>query len=120
MASTRNRNTKGDYDLEQNRYSHQFEFGDHNKSSFLGIAYNTMLPGDGLVGMRADSRILSRNYCEIETELFGIGSTNLVEAKAAVVPDVYKLDTQHLSKKMTTFMPNDPASLGQQRYMYLS
>ena len=120
MASTRNRNTRGDYALEQNRYAHQFEFGDHNTSSFLGVAYNTVLPGDGLVGMRADSRVLSRNYCDIETELFGIGSTNLVQAKPAVVPEVYKLDTQHLSKKVPHHMPVDPANFGQQRYMYLS
>jgi hypothetical protein len=120
MASTRNLNTPGDYALEQNRFAHQFEFRDYNTSSFVGVAYNTMLPGDGLVGMRADSRVLSRNYCDIETQLFGIGSTNLVHAKAAVVPEVYKLDTQNLTKKMPSFMPNDPTGFGQQRYMYLS
>jgi len=120
MASTRNRNTVGDHALEQHKYARQFEFYDHNKSSYLGIAYDTALPGNGLVGMKADSRVLSRNYCDIETELFGIGSTNLVAPKAPVVPDVYKLDTQHLSKKLNTFMPNDPVDLTKHRFMYLS
>ena len=120
MASTRNRNTRGDYALEQKRYAHHFEFMDHNVSSFRGIAYNTVLPGDGLVGMKADSRVLSRNYSDIESELYGIGSTNLVEPKAAVVPEVYKLDYMHLSRKMPQHAPVDPANFGQQRFMYFN
>ncbi len=120
MASTRNRNTREDYILEQNKYAHQFEFYDHNASSFLGVAYNTMLPGDGLVGMKADSRVLSRNYCDIETELFGIGSTNLVEPKSAVTPNVYKLDSVNISKKLPQHIPVNPANFGQQRFMYLN
>lgn len=120
MASTRNRNTPGDYALEKQAYAHKFNFMDHNASSYVGIAYNTMLPGDGLVGMKADARVLSRNPWDIESDLFGIGSTNLEEPKAPVVPDVYKLDTQHLSKKMNVYVPHDPTNFGQQRFMFLS
>lgn len=120
MASTRNRNTPGDYALEKRAYAHRFEFMDHNVSSYVGVAYNTMLPGDGLVGMRADARVLSRNPWDIESELFGIGSTNLEEPKAPVVPDIYKLESQNLSSKMNVFVPHDPVNFGRDRHMYLS
>jgi hypothetical protein len=48
MASTRNRNTQGNYCLEQNSYK-QFENYTLYPNSQYGQAYNTRFAGNGLL-----------------------------------------------------------------------
>jgi hypothetical protein len=45
--------------------------------SAYGIAQQTHLPGAGLIGARIPRSELSSNSCDIETQLFGIGSCDL-------------------------------------------
>lgn len=83
MASTRNKNTTSDYQLQQ------FEFQKlRDYDSYLGkvVNTNTCLPGNGLLAGKMPSMTLSRNYTNIESDLFGIGSTNLVTSKPPVIP----------------------------------
>lgn len=74
MASTRNKNTPGNYALEQRQLAQQREYWTAH-----GANPSLRLPGDGLLPARMPSHHLSDNAVNIESFLFGIGSTNLVE-----------------------------------------
>ena len=118
MASTRNRNTPGNYQYEQRRYndhlSRQIQF------PLYGSANETQFPGDGLVGMKTNGVNLSQNTCDIETQLFGIGSTNLVDAKPEVLPQIYTLNSANIADKMDIHIPTNKQWDHLQRPMFLN
>tara|TARA_Y100000816_G_C26103156_1_gene585245 strand:+ start:2674 stop:3036 length:363 start_codon:yes stop_codon:yes gene_type:complete len=85
MTSTRNKNSKNDYLIEQKSYKdgtqyNLYEYSQHGKPE------TTMLPDFGLNSARMSRFELSSNSVNIESQLFGIGSTNLVEPKS-VIPE---------------------------------
>ena len=49
-------------------------------------AYTTNQPGLGLLPAKIARDKLCKNYCDIESQLFGIGSTNLVTPKQPISP----------------------------------
>ena len=120
MASTRNRNTRGDYLQEQTAYANQFHYTSYDHSPFFGVAQTTQFAGNGLVGMKSAHRVLSQNYCDIETQLFGIGSTNLVNPKDPITPEIYSLPTWDLSHRIPLFVPAEEPEQPPQRRMPLS
>jgi hypothetical protein len=75
MASTRSKNTPGNYALEQDSLLkiRQYEV-------YTGYRFNdqTCLPGRGLLPARLPFQLFDRT-CDIESELLGIGATNLVQ-----------------------------------------
>ena len=85
MASTQSKNTIGNYNQEQLAFQKNRDYDD-----YLGRVVNTRtcLPGNGLLIGKMTPMVLSRNYTNIESELFGISSTNLVYQKAPVVPNL--------------------------------
>lgn len=87
MASTRSKNTPGDYLLEQNTYKQQI---DYKTNIQYGIATPTLDAGHGLIQGKLPDSMLAGNPNDIESELFGIGSTNLVAPKAPVNPELKK------------------------------
>lgn len=119
MASTRNKNTPGNYALE--RYASDKT---HRESMFLnsasGQAIQTNLPGDGLLQGRVAGRDLARNDCDIESFLFGIGSTNLENPMAPVIPDIVSLKSMNVSRKIPMVKPKDLGVELDHRPMYLN
>ena len=81
MSSTRNRNNMADYQQESKSYQHVM---DHMTLPISGEAATNHFAGNGLLMGRMANHSLSKNACEIESQLFGIGSTNLVAPKAHV------------------------------------
>jgi hypothetical protein len=81
MASTRNKNTSGNYAAEQASMLQirQYEV-------YKGYRFNdqTCIPGNGLLPARLPLQMFDDN-CDIESELRGIGSTNLVKPKMNTV-----------------------------------
>ena len=76
MASTRNKNTPGDYQLEQ--WAQQRRFEDITFiNATQGRPVQPLFPGNGLCGARIAGKDLAQNDSDIESFLFGIGSTNL-------------------------------------------
>lgn len=104
MASTRNKNTAGDYSLEQRQYR-QFEQYTLYPNSQYGAAYNTRLPGNGLLGGQVPWNKLSYNAADTESFLLGINSTNLVNPAPCFVPEIVHLDSVNLFNKEATYMP---------------
>ena len=89
MASTRNNNTQSDYKLEQRNF--QLFEAYNNQSTFFGKSYMPATPNCGLAPPKFSIHELSYNGIDIESELRGIDSTNLVKPKDPVVPQVKKL-----------------------------
>jgi len=105
MASTRNKNTPGDYLVEQTAYRQQIEYKTNVQ---YGIATPTLDAGHGLIQGKLPDSMLSGNPNDIESELFGIGSSNLVEPKPAVNP---KLKTRQaatiIDRQVPLIMPRN-------------
>ena len=103
MASTRNKNTIGDYQLETQTYVSHCAY---NTAIEYGRPQTTYLPGDGLVGAKIPGSELSKNSWDIESELFGIGSTNLVQPNKSVVPTLNKLSSITNVNRIPVFIPD--------------
>lgn len=88
MASTRNKNTPGNYSLEQWSFQRQSDYSTYKQYAF---ATPTALPGHGLLGARIPETEMANNPQDIESMLFGIGSTNLVEPQSPVQPNLKSL-----------------------------
>ena len=104
MASTRNKNTQGNYCLEQKQYN-QFTHYTMYPNSQYGCAYNTRLPGNGLLAGQIPGDKLSYNSADTESFLFGINSTNLVNPAPCFVPEIAKIDSVNMFDKKAVFMP---------------
>jgi hypothetical protein len=104
MASTRNRNTPGNYCLEQKQYQHSEVYVLYPNSQY-GAAYNTRLPGDGLMPAQIPWNKLSYNAADTESFLFGINSTNLVNPAPVFVPEITQLQAANIYEKQPVFMP---------------
>ena len=104
MASTRNRNTPGNYCLEQRQYQNSSIYTLYPNSQY-GAAYNTRLPGNGLLPAQIPWNKLSYNAPDTESFLFGINSTNLVNPAPYFVPEITKLDSANIFDKGSVLMP---------------
>jgi hypothetical protein len=117
MSSTRNKNTHGDYQLEQNAYMNRY-------LNITDLAKQTpdqkILPGNGLLQGKVVSRDLANNYTDIESTLFGIGSTNLVQALPEVVPEIHRLPSLNIINKIPMIVPNPIYVDKTQRANYLN
>ena len=85
MASTSNKNTPGNYAAEQRINRHQENYLTY-KNSAPAEAYSAHHPGLGVMPAKTARSQLCENYCDVESQLYGIGSTNLVEPKKPVAP----------------------------------
>jgi hypothetical protein len=104
MASTRNRNTPGNYCLEQRQY-HVSENYTLYPNSQYGAAYNTRLPGNGLLPAQIPWNKLSYNAADTESFLFGINSTNLVNPAPCFRPEITQLQSANVFESGATLMP---------------
>jgi hypothetical protein len=105
MASTRNKNTAGDYSLEQKEYTQSESYKLYANSQY-GAAYNTRLPGQGLLPGQIPWNQLSYNAADTESFLRGINSTNLVNPAATFIPEITQLQSANVYEKSPViFMP---------------
>ena len=103
MASTRNINTPGNYCLEEHSFRQSANYTLYANSQY-GAAFDTRLPGNGLNPGQIPDNKLSNNSTDIESFLFGINSTNLVNPAPCFKPDLKKLSGVNLYKKEPTIM----------------
>ena len=104
MASTRNKNTSGNYFMESKRYTTSEEWNLYKHSS-RGYAYKTRLPGNGFGNVRLPYDILSHNAIDTESFLYGINSTNLVNPVHEFTPEPKIIQTENLVKRRDIVMP---------------
>jgi hypothetical protein len=104
MASTRNKNTPGNYNLEQREFRQTEKYVLYANSQY-GSAYNTMLPGNGLLPAQIPWNKMSHNAADTESFLFGINSTNLVNPAPCFVPEIIKLNSTNIYDKSPLYIP---------------
>ena len=102
MASGRDKNSPGNYALEQYSLKNGREYLTYADAS---IAQKTMFPGNGLLTGRYSNTLLSNNGTEIESFLYGIGAKNLVDPKPNVVANIKKLDQISLFETQPVVLP---------------
>jgi hypothetical protein len=119
MASTRNKNTRGNYCLDQgqNTGSEAWQLYTNGAN---GYAYETRLPGNGLNPAQIPWSKLSGNPADIESFLFGINSTNLVNPAPPLTPELKCLKTANVFKTAPVIMPIPQAIPKHQRPNILS
>ena len=113
MASTRNKNTRNNYAIELNQSIHTQDY-------LLADGYAqpaaTMFPGNGLAGGAQIPRTqMANNPIEIESFLFGIGSTDLTKDVPTLTPETICLPTKDLYKSPAVVVPLPFAANGAQR-----
>lgn len=100
------KNSKAIYCLEQKAINRQF---DTNIWKYKCIAMDSRFPCAGvnmpMMTNGYNNNILSNNASDIESALFGIGSTNLVKPKAAVNPQLNCMKSIKFFNTMHTFLP---------------
>ena len=104
MASTRNNNTPGDYCQQQKSYKQSLDYNEYQYSQ-VGRAYKNALPCMGITPSHMPREAFSQNSIEIESALFGINSTNLVNPQKPVVPQLKQLPNVSYFERLQTFMP---------------
>ena len=104
MASTRNKNTAGNYQLEQWSLEHS-----RIHQSYLhqpnGQAITTHIPGNGLLNSWLPRTQLSINSVDVESFLRGTGTTNLVVPKADVTPQITPLASLSVADRTPLIIP---------------
>jgi hypothetical protein len=104
MASTRNINTPGNYCLEMRNFKLSETYTLYPNSQY-GAAYHTNLPGVGLLPGQVPGDKLSYNSSDIESFLFGINSTNLVNPAPCFVPELKTLKSVNVYPKQPVYLP---------------
>lgn len=104
MASTRNRNSPGDYKLEQRSFDLANVYNSYAHSQY-GSAYKPAMPSVGITPSRMPNNTLSYNPTEIESSLFGINSTNLVNPRAPLKANLKSIPTVPFFDRLPIFMP---------------
>jgi hypothetical protein len=105
MSSTRNLNTCGNYRLQQDAFNLASTYTSYECAA-NGRAYTPAIPCMGIMPSHMPRNTLSHNPVEIETALFGINSTNLVEPQPAVVPDLKHVPEVSYFERLPLLMPD--------------
>ena len=114
MASTRNKNTRGNYNLEMRNFVLNEQYTLYANSQY-GEAYDTKMPGYGVNPGQIPGNKMSNNSTNIESFLFGINSTNLVEPAQPLYPEIKTLATADFIPQNKVIMPEPFAQEKNQR-----
>lgn len=102
MSSTRNKNSIGDYQHEIRSYTHASNYMTYQQA---GKAPTNHFAGDGLLMGRMAPENLSNNACDIESQLRGIGSTNLVNPEKQVQPKFHDVKSLNVIDRLSMVIP---------------
>jgi len=106
MSSTRNKNDRGNYKLEERGREDQRLYSLY-KNQGNGQAITTNFAGDGLLGGQIGPMALSLNFADIDSLLKGTGSTNLVNPMNPIEPQLRELESLSIIDRIPLIMPND-------------
>jgi len=119
MASTRNKNTPGNYALEKNQYIRRHEEIMYPHAP-QGQAHTQNFAGNGLLMGRMGGRVLASNDTDIESALWGVGSTNLENPLPKVEPLINTHKSLNVIDRIPVFMPSPHVPETNHRPMYLN
>lgn len=104
MSYTRNKNTVGNYNLEQKSYSLVRDYNHYNNSSY-GSPYKSAIPELGYMPSKMSADEWTHNAVDIESELRGIGTTNLINEYNKVIPEYKTLKFKPFFRYVPLIMP---------------
>lgn len=102
MSSTRLRNQVGEYRLQQNVNSGIF---DNRIQSMKRLSSMDALPQAGILITHMPNTVLSHNAVDIENQLYGIGSSDLVHQRKQVQPKLRRLPDVYHYKPTDVYIP---------------
>ena len=104
MASTRSKNTPGDYYLEQRNLELSRVY-EHYAHSASGKPKDVAFPALGFNPSWMARDTLCHNPVDVESELFGINSTNLVTPHVTALPQLKTQSTIAYFETLPLIMP---------------
>lgn len=107
MSSTRFVNSKGEYACEQRRNSNIVT---NRLFEQRTVAYDTRDSTFGVFDGHRPNYTLSKNATDIESQLYGIGSTNLVQPRTPAIPRFIRNPEITFFNRPNQFLP-DPLVL---------
>jgi len=105
MSFNSSRNTAGNYELEQYAHKHYFDLVT-TVNGAQGRPPTINLPGNGLLSGKMGSRDLAVNHADIESHLFGIGATNLVNPQPKIMPELITIPSLNISDRVPMIVPD--------------
>ena len=120
MASTRNNNTIGNYKCEEVTYKKYLERNLSLNSSYAPPNKPALPCGGSAPPSFMYSNSLSNNSVDIESSLFGINSTNLVEPMKPINPSIKSLNNVKYFNRDSVVMPNQLVITNNQRILPLN
>ena len=114
MASTRNKNDRGNYRAEEQGRQSQRLYSMYEYQP-NGKAITNNYAGDGLLVGKMGPSTLSYNYIDIDSYLKGVGSTNLVSPLPEVKPALKELESLSIIDRIPLVMPDPMRIIKHQR-----
>ena len=114
MTSTRNKNTISNYKLEELYNKNINENNLYNHSSY-GRPYEEHMPSLGYISSHMSRDSLAKNPIDIESQLYGIRSTDLAYPVVKITPQFKELKFKEFFKKTEIVMPEPLAHYNKQR-----
>jgi hypothetical protein len=114
MASTRNKNDRGNYRAEEHGRQSQRLYSMYEYQP-NGRAITNNFAGDGLLMGQMGPSALSYNYVDIDSYLKGVGSTNLVSPLPEVKPALKELESLAIIDRIPLVMPDPMRIVKHQR-----
>jgi hypothetical protein len=114
MASTRNKNSKEDYNLEKYRNRN---FVDYQEYKYSRHNYDPKYPGFGLTPTQMAGKDISHNYVTIESQLWGIGASDLENKREQQTPDNKALNEHTIIDKTPVLLPDPLVVQKYQRHL---
>ena len=105
MASTRNKNTPSDYCLQQRSYRENMRYNLYEHSQYGTTAGTSAFPCVGTNMGHMPWEVLAKNPVDIESGLFGINSTNLVNPQPNTIAYVNELPEISFFPRKPVYMP---------------
>ena len=112
MASTRNNNMPNEYCLQQQQNNQILK---DRTSKFRRTAFESAIPCVGVNVGGMPNTVLSFNPTNTESNLYGIGATNLVTPNKEFTPRIKKLPTIAFFERMEVLLPNPLVIIQNQR-----
>mgnify|MGYP000848377813 FL=1 len=105
MASSSNKNTPGNYQVEQRAFVQQLQYSTNKEYAFATSTYKS---GLGLNPGQLPDTELAKNPNDIESWLFGIGSTNLVKPEGPLNAEVRNIpELSMIDRTVPLIMPKN-------------
>jgi len=117
MASTRNKNTPGDYALEKMKHAHGAQYLSYPHFGQPVVSHH---PGNGLMPAKTCRNELAFNACDIESQLFGIGANNMEMPNQKVDPQLKNVQCLDVCTRKPVFVKEPVVFNKNQRPMYIS